>query len=64
LRLEVLFTQAALETGLMAFFDRAGFVTRLGHLARFPHPIMFSAVTLANRLAIAIVRLASFCIGH
>jgi hypothetical protein len=60
----VLFTQAALETWFVALFGGAGFVTRLGHLARFPHPIMFSAVTLANRFVVAIIRLASFGIGH
>jgi hypothetical protein len=49
---------------LAAFFGGADLVTRLGHPARLPQTIMFSAVALANHLASAIARLATSFFGH
>jgi hypothetical protein len=51
-------------TRLAAFFGGADLVTRLGHFARLPEPIMFSAVAFANHLASAIACLASSFFGH
>jgi hypothetical protein len=65
LGLEMFIAQAAGAVAMLAaFLEGAGFVARLGHLARFPEPEMLTAVAPADRLTRAIFRFAVFYIRH
>ena len=63
--LEMLIAKAAgAEANLVALFESARLVPRLGHLARFPEPKVHPAIALAKCPAAAIFRLAVSFIRH